>query len=122
MNDEAIEIYVGDVSNMEARVFARYKPVAECQGKLERVALLGTLRGPYCERARTLPAQYAFRDMGPGRPGVAEAVVTDPCLWSEELPHVYHAEVEALRGNQVVASFRGPIGLRKAPRNAVDPE
>ena len=106
----AIELEVGDVSNMEARVYARYRPVAG-----ERIVLRGTLRGPYCERAHTLPAEYPFRDLGRG--DAAEAVVPDPCLWSAELPHLYHAEVEAMRGEEIVAEFRGPIGLRRAARN-----
>ena len=122
MNDDAIELYVGDVSDMEARVYARFQPAMdEGLGKQEQVVLRGMLRGPYCERARTLSAEYVFRDLGPAKPGLAEVVVTDPCLWSEELPHVYHAEVDALSGDEVVASFRGPIGLRKAPRNAGHP-
>ena len=123
MNDDAIEIYVGDVSDMEARVYARYRPKTEGHHQdQESVVLRGTLRGPFCERARTLPAEYAFRDLGPAKPGLAEVVVTDPCLWSEDLPHVYHAEVDALSGDKMVASFRGPIGLRKAPRNAGHPK
>jgi hypothetical protein len=123
MNDEAIEIYVGDVSDMEARVYARFQPAMdERLGKQGPIVLRGTLRGPYCERARTLPAEYLFRDLEPAQSGLAEAVVTDPCLWSEDLPHVYHGEVEAVCGDKVVASFRGPIGLRQAPRNAGHPK
>jgi hypothetical protein len=114
MSHDAIEIYVGEISDMEARVSARYRPgVDEALHGQEPIVLRGTLRGPYCERARTLPAEFAFRDLGPGQPGVAEAVVTDPCLWSPELPHLYDADVEAVRGEQVVAAFHGRLGLRR---------
>ena len=106
MSHGVIDLEVGEVSDMEARVFAHYRPTTG-----EPIVLRGMLRGPYCERAHTLPAEYPFRDLG--QEGVAEAVVPDPCLWSEALPHLYHAEVAALRGVEVVAEFRGPIGLRR---------
>ena len=115
MNRGSIELEVGELSNMEARVVARYRPAAgDGPHERERIMLRGTLRGPYCEHARTLPAEYAFRDVGPGEAAAAEAVVPDPCLWSPELPHVYHADVEAVRGEQLVAEYHGQIGLRKA--------
>lgn len=113
MTRDAIEISVGDVSDMEARVLARYRPAASDKAQEpERIMLRGTLRGPFCENARTLPAEFAFRDSGSAS---AEAVVTDPCLWSPELPHLYHADVEALRGGQIVAEYHGTIGLRRMP-------
>ena len=105
------EISAADVSEVEARVLVRY-----LEKTLEPIVLRGTLRGPYCERAHTLPAQYSFRDVmqaeGPAE-ATAEAVVTDPCLWSEEMPHLYQANVEALRGSVVVAEYHGVIGLRR---------
>jgi glycosyl hydrolase family 2 len=110
-----IEIVVGDVSDVEARVYARYR------GSAEGITLRGTLRGPYCEGNRTLPAEFAFR--GPFKSGVAhaEAVVPDPCLWSAEMPHLYQTDVEALQGDQVIAEYHGAIGLRRlSPRRPVD--
>jgi hypothetical protein len=116
MSDGTIEIYVGETSGMEARVFARYESAAGP----ELVEIRGTLRGPFCERARTLPAEFVFRDLGRQQPGLAEAVVTDPCWWTEELPHLYQADVEAVRGGEVVAAFHGQVGLRGASRNQAD--
>jgi Glycosyl hydrolases family 2 len=106
MSQGTIELEVGEVSDLEARVMALYRPAAD-----ESIVLRGVLRGPYCERAHTLPAEYRF--FSAGRSGTAEAVVPDPCLWSEELPHLYHADVAALRGEEVVAEFHGPVGLRR---------
>ena len=114
MNGGSIELEVGELSNMEARVVARFCPAAgDGQGERERILLRGTLRGPYCELTHTLPAEYAFRDVGPGEAAAAEAVVPDPCMWSPELPHVYHADVEAVRSGQIVAEYHGQIGLRQ---------
>jgi Glycosyl hydrolases family 2 len=121
MTRESIEITVGDVSDMEAVVYARYNPEVDDEfQERERVELRGTLRGPYCEQARTLPAEFAFRDLGPGAPASAEAVVTDPCMWSPDLPHLYQVDVEALRDGQIVAEYHGMIGLRRTPSSRSD--
>lgn len=112
----SIEISVGDVTDMEARVIARWVGEREAG---DPVVLSGTMRGPYCETARTLPAEFLFRDLGRG--AQAEAVVSDPCMWSAEMPHLYHVDVVARRGELVIAEYRGEIGLRRlAPRRPVD--
>jgi len=107
MNGEEIEIFVGDASDMRATVYARYRPV---QG--ESVSLSGRLRGPFCEGVRTLAAEFVFRDLAPDQPGVAAAVVTDPCRWTPELPHLYQVDVAARRGAELVAEYHGTLGLR----------
>ena len=112
--ENKIEITVGDVTDMEARVRAHYS------GKGD-VALRGTLRGPFCETAQTLPADFSVRDLSPQQPGIAEAIVTDPCMWSPEMPHVYRVDIEAIEGDRVVAEYHGSIGLeRLSPRRPVD--
>ena len=69
-----------------------------------------TANGPTrCRRT----IHFASQSCGSVAEAAAEAVVTDPCLWSEELPHLYHANVEALRGDVVVAEYHGEIGLRR---------
>jgi beta-galactosidase/beta-glucuronidase len=103
------EISLGEVSAMEARVQIRFHAQTEDQ---DRVTLRGTLRGPFCETARTLPAEFPFHKTTTIGPPAAEAVVPDPCLWSPDLPHLYHADVEALDGNLVIADYHGQIGLR----------
>ncbi len=111
---DRIEIFVRDVTDMEARVCARYSGS-------ESVTLRGEVRGPFCESAHTLPADFVFRELSPRQASMAEAIVTDPCMWSSEMPHVYRVEVEALRGEDVVAEYRGTIGLQRlAPRRPVD--
>jgi hypothetical protein len=115
MSHGTIELEVTEASNVEARVYARYVPGDNEESPVGApVTLRGKLRGPYCERAHTLPAEYVFRELGPENPDVAVAVVPDPCLWSEELPHLYHADIEAARGDEVVAEYHGVIGLRRA--------
>jgi beta-galactosidase/beta-glucuronidase len=105
MADE-IEIEVGDVNDIEVRVHARFV------GDAKSAVVSGTIRGPFCVKAHTLPADYNFRDLGDG---VAEAIVPDPCTWSPEVPHMYRVEVTARCGGEVVAEYRGEIGLRRSP-------
>jgi hypothetical protein len=102
-----IEITAGDVNDVEARVYACYSGA-----NAEQVVIHGTLRGPYCEGSRTLPAEIAFRHAG--NPAQAEALIPDPCIWSPDLPLLYHADIEAKRGHETVAVYRGAIGLRRA--------
>jgi hypothetical protein len=112
-----IEIFVGDVNDVEAHVFARYADaetdaaqVAECGP----IVLRGTLRGPYCTQAHTLPAEFRFQDLGPRQTGLAEAIVPDPCIWSAELPHMYQADVEVRHGDKTLAAYHGQIGLKRS--------
>jgi beta-galactosidase/beta-glucuronidase len=107
--NERIEISVGDVNDVEARVFARYTGA-----EIGDVQIRGTLRGPFCAGSRTLPAVIAFRDAG--EPRLAEAVVPDPCTWSPELPHVYEAEVIAMANEHLIAEYHGTIGLHRGQR------
>src|SRR5215212_1403064 len=99
-----IEIMVGDVTDFEARVFARY------HGTESGIELHGILRGPFCERSRTLPAEFVFRTIDNDNDLKAEAVVPDPCMWTPEMPHVYQADVEARRGERLIAEYHGTVG------------
>jgi hypothetical protein len=113
MSDE-IEIFVGDVNDVEGQVFARVKRSHSEPEEGGPIVLSGTLQGPYCETARTLPAKIPFRDLAPNNKDMAIAIVPDPCVWSPELPHLYQADVEAKQGGRVIAQFHGMIGLRGA--------
>jgi beta-galactosidase/beta-glucuronidase len=109
-----IEIFLGDVTDMEAHVFARYVGP-------ESVELTGTLRGPFCEIAKTLPADFPFRKTNSQGPAGVEALVTEPCLWSAEMPQLYQVDLKATHNGQTIAEYHGTIGLeRLAPRRHVD--
>jgi hypothetical protein len=112
--ENQIEILVGDVTDMEAHVYAHYTGT-------KTVNLRGLLRGPFCERARTLPADFEFRDRGPQKPNEAEAIITDPCMWTAEMPQLYQVDVHAFDGDRIVSEYHGTIGLQRiAPRRPVD--
>ncbi|MCI0492914.1 MAG: hypothetical protein L0Z07_08255 [Planctomycetes bacterium] len=104
-----IEMFVGAVTNVEARVYAQH-PKVSTGG---HIVLRGRMRGPFCRHARTLAAEIVFRDLGPGPTALAEAVVPDPCTWSPDLPHYYEADIEAREGQRVVAEYHGMLGIRR---------
>src|SRR6476620_353403 len=112
---ENFEIVIGDVSDVEALVRVRY------HGEEADVSLAGTLRGPFCDGTRTLPAEIPFRQSKPTDRTESEALVLDPCMWTPELPHVYKVNIEARQGDRVIDTYHGTIGLRRlAPRRPVD--
>lgn len=114
MDQDQFEITVDDVTDMEAHVRARYMGPASA-------TLRGTVRGPFCEKGRTLPATFAFRQTEANQPHMAEAIVTDPCMWTPEMPHYYCVELQAMNGDTVIDEYDGTIGLRRlAPRRPVD--
>src|SRR4051794_13497257 len=114
MADE-IEIVTGDVTDMEARIYARYLHAPA------GTELRGVIRGPFCDKSRTLPAEFAFRRSNTSGMVEAEAVIPDPCLWTAELQHMYQVDVQAVCDKRVIAEYHGAIGLRRlAPRRPVD--
>ena len=113
---DSIEVFAKDVNDIEGYVYAQYKGALDGNDaamQYEPITLRGTLTGPYCKRAQTLPTEFTFRDLGPAKFGLAEVVVPDPCTWSPDLPHLYQVDVEARRGDSVVAAYHGTIGLRR---------
>lgn len=105
--DDGLEIFFGDVSDALCRVYARW-PGSDSKG----CTLSGTLTGPMCPYAHTLPATLALVDRGPGESPLAEAYVPEPCFWTPEMPHVYHAKVQLCRDGRVLATAERIVGIR----------
>jgi hypothetical protein len=112
------EVHVIDITEHEATVRVAYRGEGSENAALLGIVLQGALRGPYCELAHTLPADFPLRALQGSSP-TAEAMITDPCMWSEELPHLYRAQVAAVRAGEVVAEYHGEVGLRptRPPKN-----
>jgi hypothetical protein len=91
-----------DLDQLEIEVAEANPAVARIRVRVSRSAaagaerLTGFVKGPYCDRARTLPATFPLVDQGGSDPLEAEAVVPDPCFWTAELPFVYEVAVPAL--------------------------
>ncbi len=87
---DALELFFGEATDAEARVYARLP----ADGPFDGCQLTGTLTGPECRFAKTLPATFSFRDLGAGHGLLAEAIVTEPCFWTPDLPFLYRCTVE----------------------------
>jgi hypothetical protein len=93
-----LQLFFGEASEAEARVYARVTSDAPLEGW--RIG--GSLLGPECQFAKTLTATIPFVDRGPGNGLLAEAIVPDPCFWTPELPFLYRAKVVVYSSRSVV--------------------
>jgi hypothetical protein len=101
-------VFHGDLTAARALVYARLPRPAEDAAW----SLSGTVRGPRCLHAQTLPLAVPLVDAGPGPTLLAKAIVPDPVFWSPDLPAIYDVTINLQRGAEIVASDRREIGLR----------
>ena len=107
---------LGRADDMRAEVWLRCTPPAAGAAAIGPLLVVsGTLVGPECSTAATLPTTVSLVDQGTveGQPPLARGVCTEPGFWTPELPNLYRAEVTLRRGDDVVASGRRMIGLRR---------
>ncbi len=107
---------LGRADDMRAEVWLRCTPPAAGAAAIgPAVVVSGTLVGPECSTAATLPTTVSLVDQGTveGQPPLARGVCTEPGFWTPELPNLYRAEVTLRRDDDVVASGRRMIGLRR---------
>ncbi len=113
-----LQVFHGAASTTLACVYARL-PAREATAGCE---LVGRVVGPRCRWSQTLTA--ANRLVGRAASGnalfaealLAEAVVPDPCFWSDALPMLYSVEVQLRRGGETIAATERPIGFRGVGR------
>lgn len=72
--------------------------------------LVGSLRGPDCSRATTLPVTVPLQPVASGRGVAARAVLTEPAPWTPELPNRYRLEARLEGGDALDESSRQPFG------------
>jgi len=102
-----LDVFFGELTPARAVVYARLPREAGVD-----LTLSGTVRGPRCLHAQTLPANFSLVDLGPGPTVLARAIVTDPTHWTSELPAIYDVMVRVQRGAELLATERREIGLR----------
>ncbi len=103
-----LDVFHGELSPARAAIYARLPDLHGVAGLL----LSGEVRGPRCLYSQTLPSSYPLKDVGPGQTLLSRAMLTDPCYWSPQTPHIYDVRVELRQGSDVVASETRQIGLR----------
>lgn len=113
-----LTVVLGRCDDMRAEVFFR----VAVPGAAAPARLSGTLVGPHCRRATTLPAVARVTDLGPTpaasaapatAPAVGRAIVTEPAYWTPDLPAVYRLELEAMLGPDARRLDPVMIGLRR---------
>jgi hypothetical protein len=110
-----LDLFFGAASESMCRVYARLdtsSPSPAAGRKREAWHLSGTLSGPYCEYATTLPATIPLVDCGPGPQPLAEARLPDPCFWTPAMPHRYRARIELRESGHVIAVVERTFGIR----------
>jgi glycosyl hydrolase family 2 len=101
-------VFYGELSPSGASVYARLpRPQDGATWKLT-----GTIVGPRCLNARTLPATAYFCDLGAGPTVLSRATVLDPAYWSADLPSIYDLTIDLRVGDQVVATARRELGFK----------
>lgn len=108
---DGLSVFHGEASTTLARVYARLPTGADPAG----YELTGRVVGPRCRRANTLPAVSRLVEVkGSCDRNVllAEAIVPDPCFWSDEVPMLYDVHVELRRGDQIMDRTERAVGFR----------
>ncbi len=116
-------VVLGPCDDMRAEVFVSLPRPPE--PRADAVRLTGTLTGPQCRLATTLPTTARLIDMGPPASPtgsadreppavlVARAVLTEPSFWTPELPNLYRLDAHATADGRTVASCERLVGLRR---------
>jgi len=115
-----LDCILGRCDSLRAEVFFRADVPPGVAAN--EAALTGTLAGPDCQHAITLPVTAKLvRARGPaGEPVpaaattlVARAILTEPSFWTPELPGLYRLDARLVAGERELASWKRPVGLRR---------
>lgn len=106
MNPPAL-VFHGELVSHTAQIYVKW-----AENVSGEVTLRGHVRGPFSALARTLPATFPLRDLGPGPSLLARATVADPCFWAPGQPSYYEVVAEICRGAEVLARAEQILGLR----------
>lgn len=111
---------LGRCDSLRAEVFFRAElPPGSDSGD---ASLAGTLAGPDCRPAITLPmtAKLAAVHGSPSGQApagtasvVARAILTEPSFWTPELPSLYRLDARLVVAGREVATWQRPVGLRR---------
>lgn len=78
-------------------------------------SISGRLRGPYCEYARTLAADFPFANTEPAEGGTAAATagVYDLCCWSPAMPFQYELQAQVCLDDGTTEELLTRVCLRQ---------
>jgi hypothetical protein len=115
-DDVRFECILGRCDTMRGEVYVRVcLPPGAAGGSLQ-----GTLTGPECSRASTLPVTARLRplpgpspEVGAAATVVTRVILTEPACWTPELPNRYLLEATLSIAGQTTSTCRQMIGLRQ---------
>jgi len=124
--ESALEVFLGDTSTAEARIYLRLPLREISSGQQSSIGqqlatglrLTGTIRGPWNPLRYTLQATIPLREPRasalPARDPslIAEAVVPDPCPWSPREPFLYLLRIELRQGETLLGTHERAFGIR----------
>ena len=107
-----IEAVLGRADDMRAEVYVRLVDgAAPTHGPC---VITGTLTGPRCGLATTLPTTARLVALGDGTQGpVARGILTEPSYWTPEMPNLYRLAAEGRDTEATIAAVDRLIGLRR---------
>lgn len=106
-----IEFVLGRADDMRAEVYVRFVG-GPAQSASSPLVASGTLSGPRCGLATTLPVTSRLVDLG-GAPPAARGILTEPSYWTPELPNLYRLVAEVRDAATIVAGAERLVGLRR---------
>lgn len=110
--DPNLDVFFGRSSDASTWVYARVRHPAGSRARLS-----GSIRGPLCQGARTLPLSSAFAEVPGGDTLLACAVVPDLATWSPFHPNRYHVHIEVRFEGAPPASADREWGVRRFGRS-----
>jgi hypothetical protein len=109
-----VTVVLGPCDELRAEVYVR--AAVPAGGRTGPLRMEGTLSGPHCRRAITLPVTARVVDRGSGpAPDAAlgRVVLTEPSFWTPQVPGLYRLDVRLLAGPHEVAAVTRSVGLRR---------
>ncbi len=102
--NEHLTLSVGERTEQHARIL-----LTACEDS-SIAEITGTLRGPYCEFAKTLTADFALK---PSNAGSVEALVIEPCYWTSQLPFWYDLRLKLQMQDGSEREQLLPVGIKR---------
>jgi hypothetical protein len=109
----SVEIFVGQATNMGARIYVGVRSDIAFEQVARPRRLTGSVSGPECRYARTLPIHVPLRETDSKSPLLAEALVPDPCFWTPQMPHLYQVQADIYDGHDKIGQCGAMFGIRR---------
>lgn len=111
----SLSLVLGRCDSLRAEVFLR--AALPTGGDPTAAVITGSLKGPECRRAITLPVTATFlplpADASHMESVVARAVLTEPSYWTPELPSLYQMKARVVVNGLDIEACEQTVGLRR---------